>query len=92
MPSKESLLTKLMAKPLPKNFTTKDLDSLMGKSNCEKYQGGCGSGIGYHHLPTGRAIQFDMPHPGKELYRYQVKAVIQFLKEVGEIKEENNHE
>ena len=92
MPSKDALVRKLLAIPMPKNFTTKDLDSLMGKSNCEKYQGGRGSGIGYRHLPTGRAIQFDMPHPGKELYRYQVKAVIQFLKEVGEIKEENNHE
>ena len=29
--------------------------------------------------------QFDEPHPGKELYTYQVKAVIDFLKEVGEI-------
>ena len=92
MPSKDTLVRKLLAKPMPKNFTTMELDALMGKSNCEKYQGGRGSGIGYRHLPTGRAIQFDMPHPGKELYRYQVKAVIQFLKEVGEIKEDNKHE
>lgn len=91
MPTKESLVKKLTAKPAPRNFTIKDLDSLMSKSQCEKYQGGRGSGIGYRHAPSGRAIQFDMPHPGKELYRYQVKNVIEFLREVGEI-EEDNHE
>ena len=58
---------------------------LMSKCNCEKYQGGRGSGIGYRYIPTGRAVQFDAPHPGKELYTYQIKAVIEFLKSVGEI-------
>ena len=85
MPTKTALVSKLTAKPLPRNFTIKDLDALMTKCNCVKYQGGRGSGIGYRHTITGRAIQFDSPHPGKELYLYQVKAVIEFLKAVGEI-------
>ena len=85
MPSKTELVNKLTAKPLPRNFTIKDLDALMSKCGCEKYQGGRGSGIGYRHLLTDRAIQFDMPHPGKELYRYQVKAVISFLRVIGQI-------
>lgn len=85
MPSKKDLINRLMAKPMPHNFTTRDLDALMSKCNCNKYQGGRGSGIGYIHLPTKRAVQFDVPHPGKELYRYQIKKVISFLKDIGEI-------
>lgn len=85
MPTKQTLVLKLTARPLPRNFTVRDLDALMGKCGCEKYQGGRGSGIGYRHIPTGRALQFDAPHPGKELYLYQVKAVIAFLTEIGEI-------
>ena len=86
MPTKDALISKLTAKPLPRSFTVKDLDALMSKCNCEKYQGGRGSGIGYRYIPTGRAIQFDTPHSGKELYLYQVKAVIAFLRDVGEIR------
>lgn len=85
MPTKSVLIKKLTATPAPRNFTVRDLDSLMSKCSCEKYQGGRGSGIGYRHLPSNRAIQFDSPHPGKELYRYQVKAVIAFLRDIGEI-------
>jgi len=85
MPTKKALVSKLTAKPLPRNFTVKDLDALMARCNCVKYQGGRGSGIGFLHNPTGRALQFDAPHPGKELYLYQVKAVIAFLTGVGEI-------
>ncbi len=85
MPTKKALVSKLTAKPLPRNFTVTDLDALMNRCGCEKYQGGRGSGIGFRHIPTGRAIQFDAPHPGKELYLYKVKAVIEFLRDVGEI-------
>ena len=85
MPAKKSLVEKLTAKPLPRNFSVKELDALMAKCDCVKYQGGRGSGIGYRHIPTGRAVQFDAPHPGKELYLYQVKVVIAFLHDIGEI-------
>ena len=37
------------------------------------------------HETSKRIVQFDGPHPGNELYRYQVKMVIRFLKEVGEL-------
>lgn len=85
MPKKKDLIEKLCRKPIPKNFTKKDLDALMNKCGCEKFSGGRGSGIGYIHLETGRIIQFDEPHPGKDLYTYQIKSVIKFLKEVKEI-------
>lgn len=85
MPKKETLLEKLLRKPSPHNFTTRELDILMSKCGCEKYCGGRGSGIGYFHLKTKRALQFDAPHPGNELYNYQIKMVIAFLKEIDEL-------
>ncbi len=85
MPTRKALIQKLTSERIPRNYTVRELDILMSKCDCEKYQGGRGSGIGYKHIPTGRAIQFDMPHPGKELYVYQVKAVIAFLRMIGEI-------
>ncbi len=85
MSKKEDLIEKLCRKPLPKNFTTKELDALMRKCNCEKNPGGRGSSIAYFHRPTGRILTFDGPHPGNELYCYQIKMTIKFLKELGEI-------
>ncbi len=85
MSKKEKLLEKIIQKPIPRNFKKGELDTLMNKCNCEKYQGGRGSGIGYRHIKTNLTVQFDEPHPGDELYRYQVKMVLQFLKDIGEI-------
>lgn len=85
MPKKENLLRKLLAKPIPTNFTIRELDGLMSQCGCEKFNGGRGSGIGYVHIATKRIVQFDGPHPGNELYRYQIKMIISFLREVGEI-------
>ena len=85
MPKKKDLIEKLCRKPSPKNFTTRELDILMKKCNCEKFPGGRGSGIGFVHIGSKRILQFDQPHPGNELYRYQITKTIQFLKEIGEI-------
>lgn len=85
MPKKEDLIEKLCRKPMPKNFTKRDLDMLMKKCNCEKFSGGRGSGIGYVHSNTQRVLQFDEPHPGNELYSYQIKKTIKFLKDIWEI-------
>ena len=70
---------------MPANFTVRELDTLMNKCGCIKFNGGRGSGIGYFHEKTKRILQFDGPHPAKELYRYQIKMIIEFLREVGEI-------
>ena len=87
MSKKEILMTKLLRKPAPTNFTVRELDALMSKCGCTKYSGGRGSGLRYYHVHTGRVLTFDGPHPGNELYRYQVKAVIVFLQDIDEIKE-----
>lgn len=86
MSKKDNLIRKLVQKPIPTNFTTREPDTLMKNCGCKKFEGGRGSGIGYLHETTKRIIQFDGPHPGNELYRYQIKTVIKFLKEAGEIK------
>lgn len=87
MPRKEALIEKLCRKPIVRNFTKQELDSLMGKCGCEKRPGGRGSSIRYYHAASGRILTFDEPHPESELYAYQVKKVIQFLQEIGEISE-----
>ena len=84
MPKREDLIEKICRKPSPKNFTKQELDALMGKCGCNKRQGGRGSSIAYVHK-NGRILTFDVPHPGNELYNYQIKKVIAFLKEIGEI-------
>ena len=70
---------------MPKNFTKRELDLLLGKCNCTKFSGGRGSGIGFVHNDTKRILQFDEQHLGNELYGYQIKKTIQYLKEIGEI-------
>ena len=88
MPNKEKLLKKLYSKQLPRNFTKGDLTTLMSACGCEKGQGGRGSGIRFFHRKTGRILAFDEPHPGNELYPYQVKMTRAFIKEIGEYQEE----
>ncbi|MBQ7588881.1 MAG: type II toxin-antitoxin system HicA family toxin [Lachnospiraceae bacterium] len=88
MASKEKLLKKLYREKLPRNFTKQELDTLMKQCNCIKGQGGRGSGIRYYHVATGRVVAFDEPHPENNLYPYQVKMIRQFLKEIGEYKED----
>ena len=85
MPKKRDLIEKLCRKPIPRNFSKRELDILMGKCDCKKFQGGRGSGIGFVHSETKRILQFEEPHPGNELYDYQIKKTIQFLKDIGEI-------
>ena len=85
MPRKDQLIKKLCRRPMPKNFTTKDLAALMGQCGCKKFSGGRGSSIAFLHEVTNRVLQFDEPHPGHELYAYQIKKTIKFLKDIGEI-------
>lgn len=87
MPKKDKLLEKLMQKRIPKNFSTAELDALMSQCGCTKHSGGRGSAVMYIHSETKLKLIFDAPHPGNELYTYQIKLVRQFLKDVGEVTE-----
>ena len=84
MTKKTELMNKLYRSPSPKNFTIRELDQLMSKCNCTKFQGGRGSGIGYVHSTSQRILQFDGPHPGKELYNYQIKKIKEFIQQIDE--------
>lgn len=85
MPKKDKLLMKLTQKRIPKNFTTNELDALMGQCGCTKHSGGRGSAIMYIHTATNKKLIFDGPHPGNELYSYQVRLVRDFLRDIKEI-------
>jgi len=87
MPDREKLMEKLYSRKLPRNFTKQELTSLMNQCHCIPGSGGRGSGIRFLHEPTGRILAFDEPHPGNELYPYQVKMVRRFLEEIGEREE-----
>ena len=91
MPKKKDLLNKLLSKPSPSSFTTRELDLLLSKCGCIKSHGGRGSGLRYYHKETGRVLTFDGPHPGNELYRYQIKMVIAYLCDIGEIRQEREN-
>lgn len=84
MPSKKKLLEKLFRNQIPKDFSIRELNQLMGKCHCISSSGGRGSAIKYYHTRTGRILQFDAPHPGSDLYAYHIKMVRIFIEEIGE--------
>ena len=88
MPAKEKLMRKLFQKKLPRSFSKQELTALLTQCGCVKGQGGRGSGIRFFHEKSGRILAFDEPHPGNDLYPYQIKMVRQFLMDVGEYTEE----
>ena len=88
MPSKEALIRKLTSHPIPRNFTTRELDQLMKRCGCEKGDGGRGSGIFYRHKSSGKRLTFDGPHPGNDLYIEHIKKTIRFLEIIGELEKE----
>ena len=89
MPAKEKLIRKLFQSGLPRNFTKQDLDALLSQCGCKKGNGGRGSGIRFIHNASGRILAFDEPHPGNDLYPYQIKMVRKYLKEIGERTEDD---
>lgn len=88
MPTKEKLMRKLFQKKLPRNFSKRELESLLLQCGCVKGQGGRESGIRFFHETTGRILAFDEPHPETDLYPYQIKMVRRFLNETGEHEED----
>lgn len=81
MASLDDLLDRIRRKP--RDYTVRELDTLMKKCGCTKGHGGRGSSLQYYHSKTGRMLTFDGPHPEKELYTYHIKKVLNFLTEIG---------
>ena len=85
MSQKDDLIARLKSKP--KDFTILELDSLMSKYGCRKNNRGktSGSAISYIHEGTKRIIKFHSPHPQKELKRYMIDLVLEFLEQICEL-------
>ena len=84
MPKKSDLLEKLFSVRLPRSFTIHELDQLMSACNCKKDSGGRGSSVKYIHASDLRTLEFDAPHPQKELYKYQILKTRKFITDIKE--------
>lgn len=83
MSSKQKLRDRFLRKD--PTLTIANMDTFMKQCGCVKATSGRGSGIRYVHMSTKRIITFDGPHPQKELKRFHLKKIVEFLKEVGEV-------
>ena len=80
MGQKEKLINRLLSKP--KDFTFKEAETLLGYLDYSRYDKGKTSGsrvvfVSESHPP----IMLHKPHPRKELLDYQVKQLIETLKQ-----------
>lgn len=85
MSQKDDLIARLRSRP--KDFTIRELDSLMNKCGCEKSNSGktSGSRIAYVHVKTQLVYKTHSPHPQPVLKSYVIDDVLEFLMKVGEI-------
>ncbi len=81
----DKLLKRLLAKP--KDFTYDELKKLLSSFDCLEDNKGrvSGSRVAFVHEATGTILRLHRPHPKKELKEYQIKLVIDFLKNLGMI-------
>ena len=73
-------LAALFASPIPRSLTCREVESLLRALLCERTEGD-GSGVAYDR--GGKSVTFHRPHPGKELKRYQIKEIRDFLADIG---------
>lgn len=82
MGQKEKLINRLKSKP--KDFTFDEVESLLGYLDYKRSDKGRTSGsrvmfVSENHPP----IMMHKPHPRKELLEYQVKQLLEMLKQEG---------
>lgn len=89
MSQKDKIVQRLLSKP--KDFTKEELRSLMSKLGFTENVKGktSGSRIAFNKEVNGTEFSylFHDPHPRNYLLLYQIKEVINLLKEIGEIDE-----
>ena len=87
MSQKDDLIQRL--KNRPKDFELRELERLLGLCNCQKSNAGktSGSAVKFTHVTDRKksVFSFHKPHPENTVKRYILDAVIDFLKEIGEI-------
>ena len=83
MSKKDKLLEKLKSKP--KDFTYDELLKLLQGFGFELDEKGktSGSRVVFYHKESFLIISLHKPHPGNELKQYQIKQVLETLKELG---------
>ena len=83
MGKKEKLIAKL--KTIPKDFTFDDAEILLGYFGFYKSNKGrtSGSRVMFSSDKCDSRLLLHMPHPQKELREYQIKQLIEFLKQEG---------
>ena len=74
----EKALHRLKSKP--KDFTWKELETIMAHFGYEELKGG-GSRRKFHHPQTGALVSLHEPHPKPVLKAYVLDIVIDHLKE-----------
>lgn len=73
-------LAAIFSSPIPRNIAYRDMAALLTALQCEIEQAE-GSRVIFNF---GRySFHIHEPHPGKEIKQYQVKAVREFLNEIG---------
>ncbi len=70
----------VFAEPVNGNIEWARIESLLVALGCRVVQG-AGSSVSFEH--QGRRATFHRPHPGKEALRYRVKALREFLQQMG---------
>ena len=70
----------VFAEPVNGNIEWARSESLLVALGCRVVQG-AGSSVSFEH--QGRRATFHRPHPGKEALRYRVKALREFLQQMG---------
>ncbi|WP_082524735.1 type II toxin-antitoxin system HicA family toxin [Pseudorhodoferax sp. Leaf274] len=83
MSRKDKLLARLRA--APKDFTWEEAVSLMGMHNFSELNATRGSGKKFVHTVTRVKVILHKPHPGNILKGYVVQALLDGLKNSGEI-------
>ena len=83
MGQKEKLIKKL--KSLPKNFTFEEAETLLGYFSYYRSNKGktSGSRVMFSSEEHESKILLHKPHPRKELLQYQIKQLIEQLKQEG---------
>ena len=87
MSKRDKLIERLMKKPTPKNVTYDEVVSLLGKLGYEVDNKGKTSGsrikVKSKNTSNGYDLRIHRPHPNKELKKYQVDEVLDFLRKEG---------
>ena len=83
MGQKEKLIAKLLSNP--KDFSFEELEKLLGYYSYTKKNKGqtSGSRVMFINEKSKTKLIIHKPHPRKELLEYQIKSIIEHLKQEG---------